>query len=174
MYIITLRECQVVFQCGYEIYHYQSIHALTKARIMLTFVHLGIKYLIVFLITIFLFSAEVNHYFVFIGHSYFLSCDRLFMSFNHFSVWLLFSSSVFKNSIYEDTNPFSFIFVKSTFSQFVVCLVALGLNSNGFHFHRVIPNNSMLPPHMKMALLNYSLLVIQINTNFFLYSARYM
>lgn len=172
--MITLRECQVVFQCGYKIYHYQSIHAFTKVRIRLTFVHLGIKYLIVFLITIFLFSAEVNHYFILLAiHISFpvigFSCHLTIFLFGCYFLLLFF-----KNSIYEDTNPFLFIFVKSIFSQFVVCLVALGLNSSGFHFHRVIPNNSMLPPHMKMTLLNYSLLVIQINTNFFLYSARYM
>lgn len=102
---------KVVFPCGYKIYHYQSTHALTKARIILTFFLLVFKYLTVFLITIFLFTAEVNHYFIFIGHSYFFSCDGLFhVIYPFFYLVVIFFS--FLESLYTKKSFFIYICYK--------------------------------------------------------------
>lgn len=110
--ILTFRKHpKVVFPCGYKIYHYQRTHALTKARIILTFVHLGIKCLIVFLIAIFLFTAEVNHYFIFIDHSYFFSCDRFFhVIYSFFYLFVIFFS--FLEILYTKKSFFIYICYK--------------------------------------------------------------
>lgn len=113
----------------------------------------GIKwYLIVFLITIFLFITEDDHYFIFIGYLCFFSSDmhlHIIYPFFLFGCYLVLL--LFRNSVY-DTIPSSFIFVKSIFPQLVVCLIAPGLNSDRFYFHRVMPYNSILPPHINMIL----------------------
>ena len=72
----SLRECKLLFQSDFKIYHWKSIHYLSKIEIVryLNFCFfLEIKWLLnIFLITILSLITEDGHYSIFIGYLFFL------------------------------------------------------------------------------------------------------